>query len=49
MSDLKANLKNLSKNPVFQMSLSAKELFHSNMLKMFLMQKVQAEIRFSLT
>lgn len=39
MSDLKANLKKLSKNPVFQMSLSAKELFHSNMLKMFLMQK----------
>lgn len=39
MSDLKANLKKLSRNPVFQMSLSAKELFHSNMLKMFLMQK----------
>lgn len=39
MSDLKASLEKLSKNPVFQMSLSAKELFHSNMLKMFLMQK----------
>lgn len=43
MSNLKASLEDLSKNPVFQMSLSAKELFHSNMLKMFLMQKDSGE------
>ena len=39
MADLKEDIKDLKKNPVFNMSLSGKELFHSNMLAMFLQDK----------
>lgn len=35
---LKEQIDDLKKNPVFNMSLSGKELFHSNMLAMFLQQ-----------
>lgn len=38
MTDIKETIKNLKKNAAFQMSLSGKELFHSNMIAMFLTQ-----------
>ncbi len=38
--DIKNKIQNLKTNPVFNMSLSGKELFHSNMLAMFLLDKV---------
>lgn len=38
-SDLSIKIKKLKKNPVFNMSLGGKELFHSNMLAMFLQDK----------
>ena len=41
--DLKEVLKNLKDNPAFQMSLSGKELFHSNMIAMFLTQQEDIE------
>lgn len=36
--DVKETIKDLKKNAAFQMSLSGKELFHSNMIAMFLTQ-----------
>ena len=39
MANLKKDIKDLRNNPVFNMSLSGKELFHSNMLAMFLQDK----------
>ncbi len=36
---IKKEVRDLKKNPVFNMSLSGKELFHSNMLAMFLQDK----------
>ena len=38
MTDIKDTITNLKKNAAFQMSLSGKELFHSNMIAMFLTQ-----------
>lgn len=38
MTDIKEKITNLKKNAAFQMSLSGKELFHSNMIAMFLTQ-----------
>ena len=40
MIDIKKTIKDLKKNAAFQMSLSGKELFHSNMIAMFLTQVV---------
>lgn len=44
-NDLEKQLEELKNNPVFQMSLSAKELFHSNMLAMFLQQELSTDLR----
>lgn len=41
---LKKDIENLKKNPVFNMSLSGKELFHSNMLAMFLTDTLEDNI-----
>ena len=38
MTDIKETITDLKKNAAFQMSLSGKELFHSNMIAMFLTQ-----------
>jgi len=38
MTDIQDKITNLKKNAAFQMSLSGKELFHSNMIAMFLTQ-----------
>lgn len=38
MTDIKGTITKLKKNAAFQMSLSGKELFHSNMIAMFLTQ-----------
>lgn len=40
MTDIKETITDLKKNAAFQMSLSGKELFHSNMIAMFLTQVV---------
>ena len=43
MAEIKETISDLKKNEAFQMSLSGKELFHSNMIAMFLTQEKYPE------